>query len=96
MRRKFKVVAIAGSMRYYKRMLRLASDLTEQGFIVLMPFQVVPNDDDTQRIIEEMPMQRIAMADFVFLVGKHVGDDVNKEVEFAIQSGKPIRHDPAA
>lgn len=84
---KFPIVTICGSMRYYKAMLVIARDETIRGSIVLMPF--VTNyiggkpPDDIKRMLDEMHRAKIDLSDSIIVVGSHIGESTQNEIEYA-------------
>lgn len=91
---KFPVITICGSLRYWEDMLQLAQHLTTEGCIVLMPFiadyQGGAKADPTKRMLDRMHLAKIDMADEVYIVGNHIGESTQAELDYATQQGKAI------
>lgn len=92
--RKYPVVTVCGSMRYWDDMLQLAVHLTVTGHIVIMPFvsDYVGGKpaDTTKAMLDDMHLAKIDMADDVYVVGEHIGESTRAEIEYAEKHGKSI------
>lgn len=88
----YDVVTICGSMRYFPRMLAVAAQLTEQGWIVLMPFTVAEEESLSKLMLDGMHRAKIDMSRGIVVVGKHIGKSTKAEIEYAIEHGKTVRH----
>lgn len=91
----YKVTTICGSMRYFERMMQTAHDLTEQGWIVLMPLVHVigPEAQDASPIkamLDDMHFAKIDMSDAIHVVGTYRGKSTTREIEYAQEMGKEV------
>lgn len=91
----FPVITICGSMRYFDRMLEVASEFTGRGYIVLMPFVHVIKPEDQENnpvkeMLDEMHLSKIAMSESILVVGSYTGKSTNREIQYAIDHGKTI------
>jgi predicted Rossmann-fold nucleotide-binding protein len=86
----FPIVTICGSMRYYGRMLTVASELTSRGFVVLMPFSVAEESSMDKAVLDTMHFTKIDMSDMIVIVGKHRGESTMREIEYARHLGLKI------
>lgn len=82
-------------MRYYKRMLEIANDLTKQGVIVIMPFvaYIKPEEQENnpvKEMLDEMHFAKIDMSSSITVVGSYVGDSTIKEIAYAREQGKMV------
>jgi hypothetical protein len=93
-RLQFPVVTICGSMRYWDDMLQLAVHLTVTGHIVLMPYVSdyvgAKPPDETKKMLDQMHLAKIDMAGAVYIVGSHIGESTQSELEYAERHGKRI------
>jgi len=94
METQFPVVTVCGSMRYFKKMLDLASKLTTDGFIVLMPFKSIPTDEQEgnsiKEMLDEMHLTKISMSEAIFVIGEHRGKSTTREIEYAREHGVKV------
>lgn len=94
----FKVITICGSMRFYEGMLRLASEYTMRGIIVLMPFVYHNNgvkapDDEIGAMLDRMHFVKIDMSSEITVVtnnDNYIGESTRNEIEYAARTGKTI------
>jgi hypothetical protein len=88
---KYPTVTICGSMRYYPEMLRIAGELTAEGYIVLMPFTTVQEGSQTKLMLDDMHKVKIDMSVAIYVIGSHRGESTLSEIEYAKKQGKDIR-----
>ncbi len=91
----FKVFTICGSMRYYKAMIAIAQSKTAEGYIILMPFVAYNNGvkesgDEFAEMLDRMHKQKIDMSEGIFVVGSHIGESTQSEIDYAFINGKAI------
>lgn len=93
----FKVCTISGSMRASDMMLKAASQLSVQGWIVLMPFVTFePGAEQTsvtKRMLDEMHFAKIDMSDRVFVISNadgYYGESTRNEIAYARDAETPI------
>ena len=68
--RRLPVTCICGSSRFYRDMLRVATELTARGQVVLMPFDDVESEPDAERVavLSGVHRERIRLADRVVVM----------------------------
>lgn len=96
--RRLPVTCICGSSRFYRDMLRVATELTARGQVVLMPFDDVESEPDAERVavLSGIHRERIRLADRVVVVtdgSGYVGKTTRAELEYATQLGNPITYE---
>lgn len=79
-------------MRYYARMLQVAAELTQEGYIVLAPFCVVEESAEVKPMLDRMHFAKIDMSEAIYVVGSHIGESTQREIHFAEQKGKRVYH----
>lgn len=91
-----KKIVLSGSMKHYDDILKMASMLSTQGHVVLMPFKdprphLGPDDIEMYRKMHE---ERILIADEMTVVnpGGYIGYSVAHEIQFAKEHNKPITY----
>lgn len=89
---RYRVATICGSMRYYQRMLQVAADLSEAGWVVLFPFASVEEDSTVKLMLDDMHFQKISMSDMVMVVGTHIGESTKREIKYAQDCGIRIEY----
>lgn len=92
------VTCICGSSRFYRDMLRVATELTARGQVVLMPFDDVESEPDAERVavLSGVHRERIRLADRVVVVtdgSGYVGKTTRAELQYATQLGNPITYE---
>jgi hypothetical protein len=96
-----RVVVLSGSTRFRKEFDEVASKLTMEGVIVLMPNVWVRSDPAYADIspedkfkLDELHLQKIDLADEVLVVnpGGYIGASTTKEIEYAIRTGRPVKY----
>lgn len=82
-------------MRYFDRMITLAHDLTNDGWIVLMPFVAIMKDDQEdskmKEMLDEMHRAKIDLSEEIVIVGPYIGKSTQAEIEYARDHGIRIR-----
>lgn len=97
----FRVVTLCGSMKFYPRMLEVASKLTTAGRIVLMPHDAsltgIANKTATEHgaMLDSMHRAKIRMSQSVYVVntGGYIGESTRSEIAYATELGIPIEYD---
>lgn len=89
------VVTICGSMRFFNDMLKVASELTNQGKIVLAPFTVVAEKEQGSKpkvALDELHFKKIDMSDSVIVVTRdgYIGASTQREIEYSISLSKQV------
>ena len=82
-------------MRYFDRMLELANEYTEKGWIVLMPFvHVIPPEQQAgspvKKMLDDMHFTKIDMSSAILVVGPYRGESTTNEIRYAYKHGKHI------
>ena len=92
--RKFTIITICGSMRYYHQMIKVAEKYTMNGYIVLMPYVANYSGgakaDRIKIMLDTMHMAKIDLSYAIVVVGEHIGESTNREIEYAIKNGKQV------
>lgn len=104
---KYKVITLCGSTRFKDAFLETQKKLTLEGNIVISvglfghsgDNEVWENMDEgtltkTKAMLDDMHKRKIDMADEIFVinVGGYIGDSTRSEIEYAIQTGKPVHY----
>lgn len=96
MSKQYPVCTISGSMRFFDVMLKAADQLSEQGWIVLMPFVTfVAQDQDsaTKKMLDDMHFAKIDMSERVFVISNvdgYYGESTRGEIAYARETGKSV------
>ncbi len=103
----YKVITLCGSTRFKDAFLEIQKKLTLEGNIVISvglfghsgDNEVWENMDEgtltrTKAMLDDMHKRKIDMADEIFVinVGGYIGDSTRSEIEYATQTGKPVRY----
>lgn len=85
-----KVITICGSYRFTKRMIEVQKNLTELGYIVLMP--AINCDRHDKEWYLNLHFDKIAMSDYIFVVdvGGYIGEHTSEEIKKAKELGKGV------
>ena len=90
----FPVRTICGSLRYYEDMLTIARKETANGIIILMPFVADyaygKMADDRKKMLDEMHRAKIDLSEAIIVVGTHIGESTQSEIEYARATGKEV------
>jgi hypothetical protein len=100
----FPIVTLCGSMRFYKRLLEVAAQLTTAGQIVLMPHDASLTGIENKTLIEhgamldEMHRAKIRMSGSIYVVnvGGYTGESTRSEIAYATELGIPVQYDEPA
>lgn len=94
------IACICGSMKFYYKMLHLASELTKQGYIVLMPFVRVGGDPQVnhfedkklKEMLDDLHKHKIDMSWRVYIVtvNGYMGESTRSEYLYALNQGKTV------
>lgn len=87
---KREIITICGSYRFTKRMIEVQKNLTELGFIVLMP--AINCDIHNKEWYLDLHYDKIAMSDYIFVVdiGGYIGEHTTLEIKKARELNKGI------
>ena len=89
-----RTVTICGSMRLFESMLALARQLTIDGYLVLMPFVFMKDDDPNADRLHKMHLDKIELSCIVYVLteGGYIGKTTQEEIDYAKREGKEIRY----
>lgn len=100
-----KVVCFCGSTRFAQYFMIKRWELEKQGIITL-GINILPDNyfiegnshgaeqEGVKEILDELHKRKIDLSDEVFVlnVGGYIGESTRGEIEYAIQTGKPIKY----
>ena len=99
---KFKVITLCGSTKFKEEFLKMQKELTLQGNIVISVGLFGHADGDYQTVLteevkimlDEMHKSKIDMADEIFVINpnNYIGQSTKSEIEYAINTNKPINY----
>lgn len=99
MGRPYPIVTISGSTKFKEEFHKLASELENDGCIVLTTHVFthadnLPITEEKISMFEEMYQQQIDMSSILFVINKngYIGESVRKEIDYATKQGKEIRY----
>lgn len=100
MERKFKIVTLCGSTKFKDDFLKVQSDLTLKGIIVMSlgiftkVDTFVKPDEGLNKMLNEMHKQRIDISDGIFVINKngYIGENTKMEIKYAQSQGKTIEY----
>ncbi|GLZ36341.1 hypothetical protein Lesp02_85280 [Lentzea sp. NBRC 105346] len=100
-----RVVCLCGSMRFEREIRAVAIDESLSGAIVLLPLvnlnhphqawgSPLRDIDGIKADLDRLHLAKIDQADEVIVVcpGGYIGDSTAREIAYAHQQGKPVRH----
>ena len=99
MRGKYKVITLCGSTKFKDQFMEVQKRLTLAGNIVISVGLFGHSGDDevwtdhTKEMLDDMHKRKIDMADEIFVINVdgYIGDSTASEMEYATNTGKPIR-----
>lgn len=96
---KYKVITLCGSTMFKDDFLRQQKRLTLEGNIVLSVgfFEITEDDkldDDKLKLIKDIHMKKIDMADEIFVINKggYIGSSTKSEIDYALKNGKIVNY----
>jgi hypothetical protein len=89
------VVCLCGSTRFKTDFEAANREATLRGAIVLAPGVFEPTPEE-KTALDALHLQKIDMADVVWVIGGYVGESTRREIEYAGRHGKPVTHWPNA
>ncbi|MFC3800409.1 hypothetical protein [Cohnella sp. GCM10012308] len=96
---RFRVVTLCGSTRFKPEFERINAELTLAGNVVISVGVFVhasgPAVSEAQKqLLDHIHLQKIDMADEIFVVnpGGYIGESTRGEIEYATQTGVPVRY----
>jgi hypothetical protein len=99
-----KVITLCGSVKFWDEYIRQNAILTLQGNIVLScglslkeGYEDILVDlpiDDVKRDLDFLHLRKIDLSDEIFVldVGGYIGDSTQREIEYALSTGKKVRY----
>jgi hypothetical protein len=90
-----KVITLCGSIRFRKEFEEWNEKLTLQGNVVISVEGFNTSlTDEQKKLLELVHRRKIDLADEIFVidVDGYIGESTSKEIEYAIQTGKPVRY----
>ena len=91
-----KVVTICGSMKFAKEMQKVACDLEKKyGWCIIQCVYGVDKENTTQEEMDKIVnahWKKIDISDAIFVVnvGKYIGKQSQKEIDYALSKGKEV------
>jgi dienelactone hydrolase len=92
------IVCLCGSTRFRDEFARVNRELTLTGAIVIAPgvfgHSGDPFTDDDKLRLDELHLRKIELADEIFVVnvGGYIGESTRREIAYAKEIGRPVRH----
>ena len=90
------IVTICGSTRFRREIAEVNRELTLPGYVVLAP-GVFAHDGDPisegeKEKLERLHLTKIDLATWIYVVnpGGYIGDSTQREISYAIQTGKQV------
>ena len=96
--KKYEVVVLCGSTSFTDDFIKVQEDLTLKGYIVISPMMFDINsyksDEKFMEMFHEMHMQKINMADQIFIINKggYIGNHTQAEIDYALKLNKKITY----
>lgn len=92
-------ICLCGSTQFKEQFLKVARDLTLQGYIVTMPGIFVHSDNEEiskqeRDFLDEVHKAKIVDADLVYVINPdgYIGESTRQEILWATQLGKKIKY----
>jgi len=95
------IICLCGSTKFKAEFIKVNFELTMQGNIVLSVGWFSHTDsaaffpsDDEKIMLDSLHKRKIDLADEVFVinVGGYIGESTKSEIEYAIQTNKPVKY----
>lgn len=98
--KKFKIITLCGSTKFKEQFLIHQKRLTLEGNIVISVGLFGHSGDDealtesTKEMLDNMHKRKIDLADEIFVinVNGYIGSSTKSEIEYAIQTNKPVKY----
>jgi hypothetical protein len=96
----YKIVTLCGSTKFKDDFIRVQKELTLQGYIVISVGLFGHSGDtevwtdDVKTMLDDMHKRKIDLADEIFVINKnkYIGNSTRSEIEYAIQTNKPVNY----
>lgn len=105
MNKQSKIICLCGSTKFYDEFQKLNYKFTMEGYIVLSVGcfshsakkahgKDITLNDDQRGMLENLHMDKIALADVVFIINKngYIGMGLQKEINYAVSLNKDIKY----
>jgi len=97
---KYKIITLCGSTRFKDEFIAEQKRLTLEGNIVISVGLFGHSGDEevwtnvTKIMLDDMHKRKIDMADEIFVinVGGYIGESTRSEIDYAKQTGKPVKY----
>lgn len=100
MNKKYLVVTLCGSSKFKDEFIRIAEELTLQGFLVISLGLFGHADKkfgnvitpEVKKMLDEVHLQKIDMANIVYVINVdgYIGESTRNEILYAKQQGKQL------
>jgi hypothetical protein len=96
----YKIITLCGSTKFKEQFIEEQKRLTLEGNIVISVGLFGHSGDDevwsdtTKPMLDDMHKRKIDMADEIFVinVGGYIGTSTRSEIDYAIQTNKPVKY----
>lgn len=96
----YKVITLCGSTKFKEDFIRVQKTLTLEGIVVISVGLFGHSgdseafDDHTKAMLDDMHLQKIRMADEIFVINKggYIGESTAREIRYAKAIGKKVRY----
>ena len=100
MAKKYKVIALCGSIKFKNDFLREQARLSLEGNIILTPVFLEYYEgfkcmtDEIKEHLNDLHKRKIDMADEIFVINKngYIGSSTKSEIEYAIKTNKKVNY----
>jgi hypothetical protein len=97
---KYKIVTLCGSTRFKEQYIAAEKRLTLDGNIVISVGLFGHSGDPevyrggNKAMLDDMHLRKIDLADEIFVInpGGYVGDSTRNEINYAVETGKPVNY----
>lgn len=91
-----KITTLSGSMKNWEDFIKVATELSIDGHIVLMPFKDPREDNlstETKTMYDEVHRDKIDMSDELYVInsGGYIGESTTREIRYAIEREKEVK-----
>ena len=91
-----KVITLCGSLKFQKEMMKVAEEMSLEGYCILTPvYPVLENINRTEEQlvrVKKAQFKRIELSDTILVlnVDKYIGNSTSLEIDYAKKLGKEI------